>query len=91
MRRLGKWLGGLLLGLVVTGMTLWGMGALYYGVPTAPFGSILAIAFGLAILAAFLVLPRRRWTLVGFALAWAVLVAWWNTITPSTRATGNQT
>ena len=83
MQRLGKWLGGLLLGLVVTGMTLWGMGALYYGVPTAPFGSILAIAFGLATLAAFLVLPRRRWTLVGFALAWAVLVAWWSTITPS--------
>jgi Domain of unknown function (DUF4105) len=83
MQRLGKWLGGLLLGLIVTGMTLWGMGALYYDVPATPLGSILAIAFGLATLAAFLVLPRRRRTLVGFVLAWAVLVAWWSTITPS--------
>jgi hypothetical protein len=79
MRRLGKWLGGLLLGLV----TLWGMGALYYGVPAMPLGSLLAIAFGLATPMAFLVLPRRRRTLVGFALAWAVLVAWWSIITPS--------
>jgi hypothetical protein len=44
---------------------------------------MLAIAFGLATLAAFLMLPRRRRTLVGFALAWAVLVAWWSTISPS--------
>jgi hypothetical protein len=60
MRCLGKWLSGLLLGLVVTGMTLWGMGTLYYGLPATPLGSILAIAFGLATLIAFLVLPWQR-------------------------------
>ena len=42
MRRLGKvfWVG--LLGLVVTGMTLWGMGALYYSPLPTLLRSVLA-------------------------------------------------
>ena len=83
MRRLGKifWVG--LLGLVVTGMTLWGMGALYYSPLPTPLREGLAAAFGLATAGAFLGLAHRRRTLLGFVLVWAVLVGWWSTITPS--------
>jgi hypothetical protein len=83
MRRLGKVFGVGLLGLVVMVMTLWGMGALYYSALPALLRSVLAAAFGLLTVAAFLVLPRRRRTLLGFVLVWGVLVGWWSTITPS--------
>ena len=42
MRRLGKGVGVGLLGLVVTGMTVWGMGALSYSALPAPLHSVLA-------------------------------------------------
>jgi len=48
MRCMGKVVGVGLLGLVVTGMTLWGMGALYYSPLPTPFREGLAAAFGLA-------------------------------------------
>src|SRR5215813_2342386 len=83
MRRLGKWLGVLLLGAVVTGMTLWGMGALYYSPLPTLLRQLLALTFGLATAGAFLVLPRRRWTLLGFGLVWSALVLWWSTIPAS--------
>jgi hypothetical protein len=83
MRRLGKVCGGLLLGVVVTGMTLWGMGALYYSPLPTLLCQLLATAFGLATAGAFLVLPHRRWTLLGFGLVWGVLVLWWSTIPAS--------
>ena len=47
MRRLGTWCGVLLLGGVVTGMTLWGMGALYYSPLPTLLRQLLAITFGL--------------------------------------------
>jgi hypothetical protein len=72
-----------LLGIVVTGMTLWGMGALYYSPLPALLRSVLAATFGLATAGAFLLLPYRRHTLLGFVLVWGVLVGWWSTITPS--------
>ena len=60
MRRLGKMFGVALLGLVVTGMTLWGMGALYYSALPALLRSVLAATFGLATAGAFVGLPRRK-------------------------------
>ena len=48
MRRLGKIVGVGLLGLVVTGMILWGMGVLYYSQLPTPLRGGLAAAFGLA-------------------------------------------
>ena len=48
MRRLGKRGGGGLLAIVVTGMTLWGMGALSYSALPALLHSVLAATFGLA-------------------------------------------
>jgi hypothetical protein len=83
MRRLGKVGGGLLLGAIVTGMTLWGMGTLYYSPLPTLLRPLLAIAFGLATVAAFLGLPRRRRTLLGFGLVWGALVLWWSTIPAS--------
>jgi hypothetical protein len=83
MRRLGKWFGVLLLGAVVTSMTIWGMGALYYSPLPTLLGEILAIMFGLATAGAFLALPHRRRTLLGFGLVWGGLVLWWSTIPAS--------
>ena len=70
--------GRLLAGLVVAGMTAWGAGAIYYwplgspGVRTALAG---ALVVGTAL--AFLLLPYRRRTLVGFLVLFAGLVALW--------------
>jgi hypothetical protein len=83
MRRLGKLFGVGLLGLVVTGMTLWGMGALYHSPLPTPLREGLAAAFGLATAGVFLGLSHRRRTLLGFVLVWGVLVGWWSTIAPS--------
>ena len=49
MRRIAKVGGGLLLGAVVTGMTVWAMGALYYSPLPTLLHQLLAIAFGLAV------------------------------------------
>lgn len=83
MRRLGKVIGIGLLAIVVTAMTIWGMGALYYSPLPTPLRGGLATTFGLATVGAFLGLPRRRRTLLGFVLVWGALVGWWSTITPS--------
>jgi hypothetical protein len=78
-----KIIGVFLLGAVVTGMTLWAMGALYY-MPLLPrLRGLLAVTFGVATAVAFLGLPRRRWTLLGFGLVWGALVLWWSTIPAS--------
>lgn len=83
MRRIGKVCGVGLLGVIVTSMTLWGLGALAYAPLPAPLGSVLAAVFGLATAGAFLGLSHHRRTLLGFVLVWAVLAGWWSTITPS--------
>lgn len=70
--------GHLLAGLVVAGMTAWGAGAIYYW----PLGSpgvrtVLAGALVVGTALAFLLLPHRRRTLVGFLVLFAGLVALW--------------
>lgn len=70
----------------VFGMTIWGMGVLYY---CGPVGSVLRIvlatALGLGTAGAWRFLPRRRMTFVGLGLLWTVLLVWWHTLTPSNR------
>ncbi len=84
MRRMGTILGVLLLILAVTIMTLWGIGALYYAETiNSSLRPALAAAFGLATLGAFVFLPYRRRTLLGYLAVWVALVVWWNTLTPS--------
>jgi hypothetical protein len=69
------------LGLAVAGATLWGALALHYSeLPGAP---VLAVAFALATLGAFLFLSGRRRTLLGFGVTCAALLAWWLSIAPS--------
>jgi len=84
MRRFAVHLWRLWLGGVITAMTVWGVGALYYDGPANELlRSMLAAAFGLGTLGAFVWLPHRRRTLVVFALVWVLLLAWWSTIRPS--------
>ncbi len=73
-----------LLGLAVAGMTAWGTGAIYYSNLSAPrLRAILAVSFAAATVLAFLFLPRRRRTLVGFLVVFAALVVWWLAIPAS--------
>jgi hypothetical protein len=84
MRLIGRILGWLLIGLAVTGLTLWGVGALYYAGPGGDLTrSLFAAAFALATAAAFLILPNRRRTFLGFGIACVGLFLWWSTIEPS--------
>jgi len=72
------------LGLLVAGATLWGALAIYYSdLPGEPLRIGLAAAFGLGTVAAFLLLPGRRRTLIGFCAAFALVLLWWTSIAPS--------
>ena len=73
-----------LAGLVVTGMTAWGAGVLYYLGPGGPrVRTILALAFAAATVVAFLALPGRLRTLFAFVVVFAALVGWWLSVAPS--------
>jgi hypothetical protein len=85
---MGKLLVVGLLGLVVTSMILWGMGALYHSPLSAPLRSVLAAVCGLAPAGALLGLPHRQHMLLAFVLVWDVLVGWWSPITPSNEPIG---
>jgi hypothetical protein len=74
------------LGLVVTGATLWAALAIYYSdLPGEPLRIGLATVFVFGTLGAFLFLRNRRRTLFGFAVAFAILLAWWISIEPSNQ------
>ncbi len=67
---------GLLLGLVIAGMTVWGVGAIYYSpLPGETLRAVLAGIFVVATILGFALLPRRRRTLTIFLVVFAVLVA----------------
>jgi hypothetical protein len=83
-RLAGRLVLGLVLGVVVAGMTAWGAGAIYYApVPEPTARAALALAFAVGTALAFLLLPRRRRTLVGFAVLFALLVVAWRQIPAS--------
>jgi uncharacterized protein DUF4105 len=68
----------IVVGLVVAGTTAWGAAAIYYSnLPRASLRSGLALAFVVGTALAFLLLPRRRRTLAGFAVVFVLLVTWW--------------
>ena len=64
-----------LAGIIVTAMTAWGVGVLYYS-PLAPerWRAIAAGAYAAMTALAFVLLPRRGRTLAGFLIVFAVLV-----------------
>jgi uncharacterized protein DUF4105 len=70
-----KWLWRILLGIVVTGMTVWCVGMLYYS-PLLPqqWRPVAAALFAAMIVLAFCFLARRGRTLAGFLIVFAVLV-----------------
>jgi hypothetical protein len=72
------------LALLIAGMTGWAALAIYYSdLPGEPLRIGLAAAFALGTLAAFLFLPGRRRTLIGFSVAFALVLLWWAPIEPS--------
>ena len=87
--RTASWLRGIaavLVGLVVAVMTAWAAGAIYYSdLPGARLRAALAIGFAALTVLAFLLLPRRRRTLVGFLVVFALLVVWWLRIPASNQ------
>jgi Domain of unknown function (DUF4105) len=89
--RISRWAfafaGVLLLILLMIGMTGWGALALYYSDLGSPALRMAAAGlFGLIGLAALIGQVSRRWrwrALLAYAVLFAALVAWWNTIPPS--------
>ena len=72
------------LGLAVAGATVWGALALYFSeLADEPVRIGLAAAFALGTLLAFGLLRNRRRTLLGFLVAFAILLLWWTSIAPS--------
>jgi hypothetical protein len=75
---------GMVILVLVTVMTVWGMLAIYYSdIPDATQRTVFAGLFGLATISAFIVLPNRRRTLICFIAAFAALIVWWSLIKPS--------
>jgi len=87
--RAASWLRGIvavLIGLVVAVMTAWAAGAIYYSnLPGGQLRAGLAIGFVVLTVLAFLFLRRRRRTLVGFLVVFALLVVWWLRIPASNQ------
>jgi Domain of unknown function (DUF4105) len=69
---------------VVILMTAWGTLAIYWSnPPPGLLRSVSAAVFGLATVLAFLCLPNRLRTLIGFLLVFAAVAGWWMTIPAS--------
>src|SRR5262249_1972740 len=77
-RRAGRIVGAALCGLAVAGMTAWAALAIRYS--DLPSARILGALFAVGTLLAFVLLPRRRRTLVGFLIVFALIVVWWRHI-----------
>jgi Domain of unknown function (DUF4105) len=74
------------LALAVATATIWAALAIYYSpLPGEPLRIALGAGFAIGTLLAFLSLPDRRRALLGFALAFAVLLLWWISIAPSNQ------
>lgn len=72
------------LALLIVGMAAWAALAIYYSeLPGEPLRLGLAATFALGTFGAFLFLPNRRRTLVGFGVGFAVVLLWWTSIEPS--------
>jgi len=80
-RRAGRVVAVGLCALGVVGMTAWAALAIRYS--DLPSARVLATLFVVATLLAFAVLPRRGRTLVGFLIAFALVVVWWRHIPAS--------
>ena len=67
--------GGIVIGLAVMAMTLWAVGMLYFSpLLPEPARALAAVGFAVLTVLAFLLLPRRGRTLLGFVVVFAILV-----------------
>jgi hypothetical protein len=69
--------------LVVLGLVAWAVAALMIDLPIAALRLPVAIAFGLAILAALVFLRGPKRKLLACVVGFAAVLAWWLTISPS--------
>lgn len=84
MRRTVRYIGVAVVSVVVAVMTAWAALAIYYSnLPGEYLRLFLAPLVPLATIAAFLVLPHRSRTLVGFFCGFLLIVVWWITIPAS--------
>jgi hypothetical protein len=84
MRRMVRYGGIALLGIVLALMMIWSIMAIYYSnIASEPVKVILCAVFGLAAIAAFILFPRRGRTTAGFVLVFLGIVTWWLSIPPS--------
>ncbi len=68
----------ILIGIIVTLMTAWAAGAIYYSpIPGASLRLGLALIFVLATALSFALLPRRGRTLAGYLVVYIVLLSFW--------------
>jgi len=81
-QRWAGWLAKVLLFLVLSGLTLWAAGALYYDFPVTRLRTVAACAYPLIVLlAAIFAKPRLRIAVV--LGCFALVLAWWLTVKPS--------
>jgi Domain of unknown function (DUF4105) len=74
------------LAVLIGATTTWATLALHYsGLPGEPLRLGLAAGFPLVTVGAFLFLPNRRWTLLAFGVAFALVLLWWMSIEPSNQ------
>jgi len=84
MKTIAKGIGLLILIPMVTLMTAWGVLAIYWSdIPGDLLRAVLSGGFGLGIALAFLCLPNRGRTLIGFLLVFAGVAVWWMSIPAS--------
>lgn len=86
LKSISRFAGRLLLGLLVTGMSAWGVLAIYYGNLESNFlRTILAMGFGLCGLGTLIALASSFWrrVLAGFLVLFGGVVIWWTTIEAS--------
>ena len=78
MKRIGKLIGMLTCIPLILLMTGWGVLAIYWSnIENDYLRTLMAGGFGLATVTAFLLLPNRKRTGIGFLLVMAVIVTWW--------------
>jgi hypothetical protein len=70
-------------GLVAAFATAWAAGALYFDLPIAWLRAPLALIYGLAMLAALLLVKGRWRAMSVVAGGFVIVLAWWSTIKPS--------
>jgi hypothetical protein len=82
-RRVLRWPGLALAWLIATGLVGWSIAALSIDLPAPSLRLPVAIVFGLAVLAALILVRGARRKMLACLAGFAVVLAWWLTLAPS--------